>query len=109
MESIIQHLGVLPPDQRNSAAFIGFLVDSMEWIWILMGYRRVCGGFRRMPKPPQISAVTHQISHSNHETFKFTRDFETSNLAGNTGTPDFDVLPADFEAIKSQRDYTASR
>ena len=39
-----------------------------------MGYRRVCGGFRRMPKPPQISAVTHQISHGNHETFKVTRD-----------------------------------
>ena len=40
----------------------------------LMGYRRVCGGFRRMPKPPQISAVTHQISHGNQETFKVTKD-----------------------------------
>jgi len=40
----------------------------------LMGYRRVCGGFRRMPKPPQISAVIHQISHGNHAIFKVNRD-----------------------------------
>ena len=75
----------------------------------LMGYRRDLRWFRHPPKPTANSEVIHQISHGNHETFKVTRDFETSNLAGNTGTPDFDVLPADFEAIKSQRDYTASR
>ena len=42
---------------------------------------------------PQISAVTQQISHGNHDIFKVTGWLATANLAGNTGTPDFDVFP----------------
>ena len=42
---------------------------------------------------PQISAVTQQISHGNHDIFKVTGWLATANLAGNIGTPDFDVLP----------------
>ena len=42
---------------------------------------------------PQISAVTQQISHGNHDIFKVTGWLATANLAGNIGTPDFDVFP----------------
>ena len=42
---------------------------------------------------PQISAVTLQISHGNHDIFKVTGWLVTANLAGNIGTPDFDVFP----------------
>ena len=66
----------------------------------LMGYRRVWGGFRRMPKPTQISAETHQISHGNNDIFWVSGWLATSNLAGNTVTPVFDVFPGRLSCNK---------
>ena len=59
-----------------------------------MGYRRVCGGFRRMPKPPQISAVTHQISLVTIKFLRFPGWLAIAKLVGNTGTQNFDVFPS---------------
>eukprot|EP00493_Phyllostaurus_siculus_P018506 UN18798 len=70
-----------------------------------MGYRRVCGGFRRMPKPPQISAVTHQISHGNHDIFKVPRMTLRPQISLGILVPQILMCSlADFAVSKSQRD-----
>ena len=61
----------------------------MRVCWVAAEFAVGFGG----AETPQISAVTHQISHGNHDIFEVPGWLTTANLAGNIGTPDFDVFP----------------